>query len=188
MKHLAFPILWTAGFLPLSLLAQAPVGSGFSLETSRPPSAGAAILQFGDPAAQDALPLIPQNSNGSMGAPGFNSSPLPDLPSFDLNTRKPDAPVPSGPNRTEEAAVQMAQRIRFRETKARALASPEVKSALDASRSAKTDRELRSNLRKHYDLLYTKMSTIDPSLTQMIQDQRTLALSTLKQSIGPDKE
>lgn len=183
-------LLLPSVLLPLSLLAQqstSPESSPFSLGTQKPPS-GDAPFQLGPPPELKAdsnttsLPLIPQATPSTSSEP-----PLGDLPSFDLHTRKPDAPLPDGPNRTEEAALQLAKRIRFREVKARAAATPEVQSALDSANNAHNDREMRSWLRKHYELLYGRMGAIDPSLRSMIEAQQTRALTPLTQTIGPEK-
>jgi len=127
------------------------------------------------------LMLLPQFSRPENG-----EKPLADLPEFDLTTRKPEEPKPDGPNRTEEAALQLARRIRFREVKAQALIIPEVRASLEASRRASSDRELRSSLRKHYELLFAQMLALDPSLEPLLDENKKRTLAPLKQSIGPE--
>lgn len=183
MKQRTFSFFLIIGFLPLAIQAQSPSGLGLSLDSPRSGAPASALFPGAELPSKDILPLLPQ---GVSDAP--DGQPMADLPEFDLSTRKPDAPVPSGPNRTEEAAIQLAQRIRFRKIKADVLANPEVKAALDSSKLAKTDREMRSLLRKHYDLLFTKMKATDPSLSEMIQEQYSLALTPLKQTIAREKQ
>lgn len=162
----------------------------FSLQSSAP--FPPIILKPGEtpappqPQGSSLLPLIPEkDSQNSGNAP---LAPLGDLPDFDLETRRPDAPRPDGPNRTEEAAVRLSQRILFRVTKSKALLLPEVKAPLEASKRAKSDRELRALLKEHYQLLFAKMATMQPSLSAMIQEQRQTALDSLRQTIGPEAQ
>jgi hypothetical protein len=46
---------------------------------------------------------------------------------------------------------------------------------------------MRLWLRKHYELLFARMSAMDPSLRPLIQAQQILALAPLVQTIGPEK-
>jgi hypothetical protein len=189
-------LLLTPVLFPLALLAQQPASPDSTSLSQDPqkPNPGGSLFQLGStPEPAGNLPFPAHANIGSLPLippPGASLTPTPDLdalPDFDLTTRKPNAPLPDGPNRTEEAAVQLAQRIRFREIKARALMMPDIQAALESSQKARTDREMRLWLRKHYELLFARMSAMDPSLRPLIQAQQILALAPLVQTIGPEK-
>ena len=162
----------------------APKPPGFSLGI--PPQSPAFTPLPVGPSDTGRLPLFPPLPG--PGNPGDlePQKELGDLPDFELNKRRPDAPLPDGPNRTEEAALLRSQRIRYRETKAKALLIPEVQASLGATRKARSDRELREALRTHYDLLYSKMATLEPKLASLLETQRQRSMDVLKQTIGPE--
>lgn len=171
---------------PSATSAPAPVQPPASKTTISAPK----IVLPAAPPPSTPLSLTPENQQlmllPQFSKPDNEEKPLADLPEFDLTTRKPDEPKPDGPNRTEEAALQLARRIRFREVKAQALITPEVRASLEASRRASSDRELRSSLRKYYELLFSQMLSLDPSLEPLLEEQKKRALAPLKQSIGPE--
>jgi hypothetical protein len=169
--------------LPLGLPPSAPLGFPPSTSTPSNPQSLAPLpssLPESTPPndLSSRLPLIPSSppDNGSEKTLG-------DLPEFELTTRKPQAPIPDGPNRTEEAALRRVQRIHYRETKARALLSPEVQAALEVSRKARSDRELRASLQTHYERLYARMAQIDPALTPLLEEQKKRSIAPLQQTL-----
>ena len=93
---------------------------------------------------------------------------------------RPDL-LPDGPNPTEEAAVALKDRIRFRSLKARVMAEPEVSAALQASSKASTDREMRLALKRHYDLLFARMRELEPALESLIMEREKEARAALRE-------
>ena len=72
-----------------------------------------------------------------------------DLSDVDIRRRaRPDL-LPDGPNPTEEAAIALKERIRYRVLKARVISEPEVTAALDAAKKAPSYREMRAAFRRH---------------------------------------
>jgi hypothetical protein len=162
-----------------------PASSGFGL------GIGAGLL--GEPR------LILGPGGGGPGAPQGRSNsslgPLPevssdlksirasggeDLPDVDIRRRaRPDL-LPDGPNPTEEAAIALKERIRYRVLKARVISEPEVAAALDAVKKAPSDREMRAAFRRHYELLFARMRELDASLENIIAERETEANSALR--------
>ena len=131
------------------------------------------------PSEKEALPLIPalpESAPTLDSTPAFGQPNPGQLSSFKEVT-----------NRTEDSVRQLKQRIRYREIKARAMAIPEVREPLDASRKARSDRELRGLLQKHYERLFERMAAAAPDLAPLIRQQQSLALEPLSEVIGAGK-
>jgi hypothetical protein len=159
--------------LPLPKLRTPEPGGPLSLQRPAPPAApGIRLEPLSEPAP---LPLPP------------DPSPFPSFPpaadhfgpvEIDLRKRASTSLVPDGPNPTEDAALQLRDRVRYRELKARATARPEVRSSLDAVQKARSDRELREAWRQHYHLLFSAMRSLDKTLEPLIAQRE-------KESLGP---
>jgi hypothetical protein len=65
--------------------------------------------------------------------------------------------------------------------KARVMAEPEVSAALQASKKAATDREMRLALKRHYELLFARMREIEPALESLIMERETEAQAALRE-------
>lgn len=165
--------------------ASKPASSGFGL------GIGAGLL--GEPR------LILGPGGAGSGAPKGRSSnslgPLPEVSSdlksipapgtsepSDVDIRRRARPdlLPDGPNPTEEAAVALKERIRYRVLKARVISEPEVVAALDAAKKAPSDREMRAAFARHYELLFARMRELDPSLENLIAEREIEASSALR--------
>lgn len=165
--------------------ASKPASSGFGL------GIGAGLL--GEPR------LILGPGGGGLGAPSGRSSnalgPLPEVSSdlkfipapgasepSDVDIRRRARPdlLPDGPNPTEEAAVALKERIRYRVLKARVISEPEVVAALEAAKKAPSDREMRAAFTRHYELLFARMRELDPSLEKLIAEREAEASLALR--------
>ena len=74
---------------------------------------------------------------------------------------------------------QLAARVRYHEVKVRALAVPEVRAALEASQTARSDRALREALRQHYTLLFRQIRALDSSLEPLVAQREKEAFLPL---------
>jgi hypothetical protein len=78
--------------------------------------------------------------------------------------------------------------VRYKDLKTRALASPEVRSSLDALANAHSDRELRNAWRHHYSLLFSLIRSLDKasgrSLEPLIAEREKEALLPLTEKLA----
>ncbi len=126
------------------------------------------------------LPLPPEPSPFPSFPPGAGApSPL----EIDLRKRAETSLIPEGPNPTEDAAMQLRDRVRYRELKARALARPEVRSSLEAVQKARSDGELRAAWRQHYACFFSAVRSLDKSLEPLIVQREREALSPLVEKL-----
>ncbi|MGB8355428.1 MAG: hypothetical protein WCD79_16135 [Chthoniobacteraceae bacterium] len=85
-------------------------------------------------------------------------------------------------NKTEENIDNIADRIKFREAKTKALRDQKVID-LDAQVAvARTDPEKRALLKEYYTTLYGKILKIDGSLKKLVADRLKQSLNALDQS------
>lgn len=85
-------------------------------------------------------------------------------------------------NKTEENIDNIADRIKFREAKTKALRDQKVID-LDAQvAAARTDPEKRALLKEYYTTLYGKILKIDGSLKKLVADRLKQSLNALDQS------
>lgn len=165
--------------------ASQPAASGFGLglgagllgepRLNLGPAAGGSIAPQGR--STNSLGPLPQVAADLRSIPASGG----DEPS-DVEIRRRARPdlLPDGPNPTEEAAVALKNRIRYRALKARVIAEPEVMAALDAAKKASNDREMRAAFRLHYELLFARMRELDPSLESLIAEREIEANASLK--------
>jgi hypothetical protein len=161
------------------------------------PSSPAALQLQPDPATvrQRAYP------SGALGAlPSFDDAqndarkpmpePMLDLPvepnfaELKMHRRGNPILVPDGPNPTEDAAVELSERVRFRDVKVFALKDLEVQAALADAKRARTDRELRAAMRRHYSLLFAKMRAADHSLATLIALREKETVKSLEEKLS----
>jgi hypothetical protein len=132
-----------------------------------------------------------RSSNTSLGPlPEFPSDlkpmlpePSAEFPGVEIRKRSRPDLLPDGPNPTEEAALALKNRIRYRSLKARVMVEPEVAAALEASKKAATDREMRLALRRHYEVLFARMREIEPSLENLITEREREAEAALREAL-----
>jgi surface protein G len=86
------------------------------------------------------------------------------------------------PNKTSTAANEVAERIRFRQAKTKALRDPAVQAEWANSESARTDLEKREALKRYYKLLYARIAKIDSTLKKAIELQQMSSLRRLEQT------
>jgi hypothetical protein len=164
--------------LPLPSVRGTEGGSARELQRPAPPSQVA--LQTDPFSVPAPLPLPPEPAP----FPSFPPvSPDPNPLELDLRKRANTSLVPEGPNPTEDAALQLRDRVRYRELKARVLAQPEVRSSLEAVQKARSDGELRDAWRRHYALFFPAMRVLDKSLEPLIAQREKEALSPLAEKL-----
>lgn len=101
----------------------------------------------------------------------------------DLRKRANASLVPDGPNPTEEAALQLRNKVRYRDLKARAMARPEVRSSLETVSKARSDRDLREAWRQHYACLFAVMRALDKTLEPLIAQREKELLTPLQERL-----
>lgn len=127
---------------------------------------------------------LPDFKNLSIGqSPAETEPEEPAFPDIAMRRRARPELLPDGPNATEEAAVALRDRIRFRSVKTQALRDPAVREALEASVKARSERAMREALERHYTLLYARMRVLDGSLKELISQRETEALEKLRERL-----
>ncbi len=171
---------------PLDMQAEEPP----STPPAAPPKQNATFVQAPDPSTisvPPALSLRPTSvPEGAMDA--LPSFPPPaavpadsDLPDFHMKRRENVSVIPDGPNPTEDAAVSLNRRYRFQLARSRVLNEPAVQEALQAAQKARTDREVRAALTRHYSLLFSRMRSLDSGLEPLIAEREKAALEPLRE-------
>lgn len=149
---------------PNATFVQPPDPSTISV----PPPVSTEPLPNALPDFPPSLNLLPPGTAGGTEALGFT-----------MRRRENPSLVPDGPNATEEAASALDRRCRYQTARARALSDPLVEQALSEAKKARTDRELREAMRKHYQLLFAKMRSLDGALEPLITEREAAALEPL---------
>jgi hypothetical protein len=152
-------------------------------ELQRPASVSKSALQEDPSSVPAPLPLPPEPSPFPSFPPGLRD---PEPPEIDLRKRANTSFVPEGPNPTEDAAVLLRDRARYRDLKARALARPEVRSSLEAVQKARSDAALREALRQHYTKFFSAvrgMEKVDRSLEALIAVREREAMASLVEKL-----
>ena len=197
VSNLSLTLLVFSGaftFSPLCTQAEEPAANPPSAPSSAPTAAkpNAVFVQAPDPsslALPPALSLRP-NTVPEVGldalpsfAPPASTPAEADLPDFRMRRRENISMVPDGPNPTEDAAVSLNRRYRFQAARSRALGEPAVQEALQAAQKARTDREVRAALARHYNLLYARMRVFDSGLEPLIAERERAALEPLREKL-----
>lgn len=119
------------------------------------------------PAAPESqsLELMPSDSS-LLSAPPLRL--IPDSPVQRASKKSAQQAAPDQKTKTEIAAEEMADRIRYRRARTKALNDPAVQGELARAQAARTDYEKREALKSYYKLLYARMAKIDPSLKSRI--------------------
>lgn len=92
--------------------------------------------------------------------------------------------VPQAPKKksTADSQQEIADRIKFREAKTKALRDPQIQAEQEKVDAAKTDQEKRAALKRYYTLFYAKILKIDGSLKKLVADRQKDSLKLLDQS------
>jgi hypothetical protein len=163
------------GDLPLPA-GRSPESSGqLRLQRAAPPNLRA------DPFPEPAPLTLPPEPAPFPSFPPRSTAP--DPPEVDLRKRANASLVPDGPNPTEDAALQLRNRVRYRELKARALARPEVRSSLETVSKARSDRELREAWRQHYACFFRAMRAMDKTLEPLLAQREKEVLTPLQEKL-----
>lgn len=164
----------------LPLPAARSTGGGGARELQRPAPQMQSALQEDPFSVPAPLTLPPEPSPFPSFPPGVaDPNPL----EVDLRKRANASLIPEGPNPTEDAALQLRDRVRYRELKALALARPEVRSSLEAVQRARSDGELREAWRQHYTRFFSAVRAMDKSLEALIAQREREALSPLLEKL-----
>ena len=83
---------------------------------------------------------------------------------------------------TVATEAELAERIRFREAKTKALRDPAVQLHWKRSTQAETDFEKREALKSYYNVLFARIGKIDGTLTKLVALRQATALRALTQS------
>ena len=94
---------------------------------------------------------------------------------------RPAAPIVKK-NKTEENTDNIADRIKFREAKTKAIKDEKVIDLEAQAEAAKTDPEKRAILRQYYTVLYAKILKIDGSIKKLVAERLKQSLNSLDQS------
>lgn len=172
--------LFTATFLALllaswnaALLAQD--ASTVPLPDAQPNPAPAGVAPAVVPGAQPSptpLSLIPETP-ASTSRPHRSSSSAP-------AAAGPAAPVRK--NKTEANTQDVADRVKFREAKTKALRDEKIQEQLSLAEAAKTEPEKRAALKRYYLLLYARILKIDGSIKKLVSQRQEQSLKQLDQS------
>ena len=86
------------------------------------------------------------------------------------------------PNKTQVAADDVADRIRLRSAKTKALRNPKVQAEWESAEKARTDLERREALKRYYTLLYNCIDKTDPTLKKLTALRRVSVIRKLEQT------
>ena len=86
------------------------------------------------------------------------------------------------PNKTQVAADDVADRIRLRSAKTRALRDPKVQAEWETADKARTDLERREALKRYYTLLYDRIDKSDATLKKLTALRRVSVIHKLEQT------
>ena len=140
-------------------------------------------LSAQDPADPDRLELIPTRPAQVLPPPVD----LPLIPALPNPSEKNQSNLPANPlkkrdSTTAAAEESVKERIRIREAKTKAQRDPAIQAEWAYSNQVKTDYEKRQALQNYYQLLYTRMAKIDPSIKLATEVLLKASLAELKQS------
>jgi type IV secretory pathway VirB10-like protein len=144
------------------------------------------------PAQETQTETLPASSTTT---PQAVPSDLPLIPETPAPTEKPrGTALPEGPgsttkpgkkdkkSTTEITEAELAERIRFREAKTKALRDPAVQLQWKRSTRAETDFEKREALKSYYTLLFARIGRTDRTLTRLAATRQATAIRQLTQT------
>ena len=182
---LLYGSLFILGLLSQSSPSKANNESENALPVAQEQRSPAKFVPPPDPSSLPSALLVPLPKAGQSSLdllPSFPSERASsDALDFVIKKRENPSLVPDGPNPTEDAALSLNKRHRYQTARYRALNDPEVQDALITSQKARTDRELREALRKHYTLLFAKMRKLDSTIEPLIRERESAAMSPLRE-------
>ena len=100
----------------------------------------------------------------------------------DLGGISSSQPVAKKKLTTAENEQDIADRVKFREAKTKALRDPQVQAELANIQAAKNDVDQRAAWKRYYTLLYAKILKIDGSLKKLVAERLKNSLKSLDQS------
>jgi hypothetical protein len=124
------------------------------------------------------LPLMPETPSSPTGKPrhaygaGGSSATGADAAAQNLIKK----------NKTAENTEDIADRIKYREAKYRAMQDPNIQGLLDEANAAKKDLDKREAMRKYYKALCAKIVKIDGSIKKLASTRLDESLKFLDQS------
>lgn len=95
---------------------------------------------------------------------------------------KTSADNPVKKNKTQANADEIADRIKFREAKTKALRDEKLQQQREIADAAKTDHEKRAALKQYYTMLYGRILKIDGSIKKLVSQRLQQSLKELDQS------
>ncbi len=133
------------------------------------------------PAASGRLELMPSPT------PQLTPEPLPLIPEAPEPTRKPKGsaitePAKEKKSKTEIAADEMQERIRFRQAKTKVTQDPVMQEEWNRAHRTRTDFERREALKAYYTKLYSRMLKLDPSIKARVAVEQERSLHKLVQT------
>ena len=140
----------------------------------------------GDTPADQRLELLPSAPAPLLPVPARPET-LPLIPDAPASAEKPAGRAITEPrvekrSKTEAAADEVQQRVRFREVKTRALKDPAVQTEWERAHAMRTDYEKREALKSYFNRLYGRMRKIDGSLKKRIAEEQQRSLARLSQT------
>lgn len=190
MKKLLAP-LSASLLLAQPLLAQekaAPAPAPAAAEPAAPekPAAEKPAAPAADPlpasGASQKLELMPSKD------PQLPAEPLPLIPDVPQpgekprGTALPDAPATQKRNKTDVAADELQDRIRFRTAKIKAESDPAIHEMWDRAHSLRTDYERREAMKAYFKTLYARIVKVDPGTKKTVELEQTRSLRRLEQT------
>lgn len=143
---------------------QEPLPSGSTPETTDP---------------TQTLPLIPETP-ANVEKPAAGESPT-----------KPESPFSTAPSRGMSVVQKMnkldtvealALKVRFRDVRTKVFGDADIQEALARAAASKTDYERRQWMFRHYELLYSRIEKMDPTLKQLVIARHNDEISRLKET------
>ena len=136
------------------------------------------------PAAQPSatpLSLIP-NAPEPVEKPNYRERDTDRSPDRETDKSGTNGPNLVKKNKTAANTDDIADRIKFREAKTKALKDENIQEQWELSESAKNDPDKREALKKYYTLLYAKILKIDGSIKKLVSQRLKESLKQLDQS------
>ncbi len=137
-----------------------------------------------EPRASTGRPLDLMPAQPELAPPATDSTLIPETPA---TVGKPRGGAISQPKKAKKSATEaaegaMAQRVRLRQAKTRAMRDPAVQAEWQRSESARTEFDRRETLKRFYTLLYSRMGKLDGSLKKDLAQEQAFALRRLTQT------
>ncbi len=137
-----------------------------------------------DPAPEKVLPSEPEKLpqfDDAISRPAAPRSLLPDeIPQRPKRTDKP-SPKPEAKAK-QDTAADMDLRVRYRKARNIAETSDKVRAAWEETRYPKCDQDKRDALRRYYEILFSKMVSMDRGIAPLVEERRKAETFPLTQT------